>query len=136
MQIILSHILNYYIMVDLTNNFDGIDTNAYDDVCIIHQNQVICVKGNKPENCSFSSVPVSFVLAVRYNSGKPYYSVFQMQYDKFIFIGGGERITSTDDGAIFLCDTKTLENGEEESHIYQLVLNEEGFYYKVELFKV
>jgi len=80
-------------MADLTNNFDGIDTNAYDDVCIIHQNQVICVKGNKPENCSFSSVPVSFVLAVRYNSGKPYYSVFQMQYDKFIFIGGGERIT-------------------------------------------
>ena len=123
-------------MSDVTNNFDGIDTNAYDDVCIIHLNQVINIKGKKPENLDFIPVPVPFVLAVRYNSGQPYYSIFQMQNEHFIFIGSGEQITTTGDGSIFLCDTKELENGDEKSIIYKLELNEIGFYYKVELFKV
>ena len=116
--------------------FVGIDLSAYDDVCIMHLNQIICIKGNKPENLRFVPMPTPFVLAIKYENRQPYYSVFQMQRDNFRLIGSGEKITTSDDGAIFLCDTKTLENGEEESHIYQLVLNEEGLYYKVELFKV
>ncbi|MBQ8870280.1 MAG: hypothetical protein IJ019_02765 [Alphaproteobacteria bacterium] len=93
-------------MADLTNTFDGIDMSAYDDVCIMHLNQIICIKGNKPENLKFIPMPVPFVIAVKYDCGQPYYSIFQMQRDNFRLIGSGEKITTSDDGSIFLCDTK------------------------------
>ena len=120
----------------MDKDFSGIDLNCYDDVCIVHLNQIICIKGNKPEKLDFLPMPVPFLLTVKYEDGQPYYSVFQEQNNDFSFICSGEKITTSDDGSIFLCDTKEDENGAQTSHIYKLELNEKGLYYRVELFTV
>ena len=109
---------------------DGVDTNAYDEISIMHLGQTICVKGKTPENLNFGNMPTPFVLAVKYECGKPYYSVFQMQNDRFILIGSGDTISTTEDGTIFLRDVK-----DDETIIYQLVMNEKCWYYKQEVMR-
>ncbi len=113
---------------------NGVDMTLFDSVVIMYLTQTNCIKGDIPEITKFFyPMPVPIVLAVKYNNGIPRYSLYQMEADTFNHLGDGDKISTKDDGTIYLLETVTNENNVQETKVYMLELDHEAYYVKYEL---